>query len=108
MGITVQAAQSNGGANQWFTCGQRQLCADAALTCHDQHVSNLSKVVDRLDAVMDLLGPVIGVVLLVVGIETYRDGGSVGWPIAGAVLLVINLWVAWRRLAGRRNPNAAS
>jgi len=57
---------------------------------------------------MDLLGPVIGVVLLVVGIETYRDGGSVGWPIAGAVLLVINLWVAWRRLAGRRNPNAAS
>ncbi|MEV6946308.1 hypothetical protein AB0N07_30835 [Streptomyces sp. NPDC051172] len=68
-----------------------QLCAGTALACHDQHVANLSKVVDRLDAVMDLLGPVIGVLLLVVGIDTYRDGGS-----------------AWRRLAGRRNPNASS
>ncbi|MGW2515780.1 hypothetical protein ACWC09_01865 [Streptomyces sp. NPDC001617] len=50
------------------------------------------------------MGPVIGVMLLTVGIETYRNGGSMGWPIAGAVLLVINLWVAWRRLARRRNP----
>lgn len=52
---------------------------------------------------MDLTGPVIGVMLLTVGIESYRDGGSMGWPIAGAVLLVINLWVAWRCLARRRN-----
>jgi hypothetical protein len=67
-------------------------------------VINLSKIASRLDAFMDLLGPVIGVMLLAVGIETYRNGGSMGWPIAGAVLLVINLWVAWRRLARRRKP----
>ncbi|MEU0585545.1 hypothetical protein [Streptomyces sp. NPDC006132] len=62
-------------------------------------MAKLSKIANRLDAVLDLMGPVIGVMLLVVGIETYRDGGSLGWPIAGAVLLAINLWVAWRRLA---------
>jgi hypothetical protein len=72
--------------------------------CHDQAVANLSKIAIRLDAFMDLMGPVIGLMLLAVGIETYRNGGSMGWPIAGAVLLVINLWVAWRRLARRRKP----
>ncbi|MFF4356992.1 hypothetical protein [Streptomyces sp. NPDC001604] len=71
-------------------------------------MADLSKIADRLDAVMDLMGPVIGVILLVVGIDTYRDGGSVGWPIAGGALLVINLWVAGRRLAGRRDTNASS
>lgn len=88
---------------------QRQLRAFLTLRlcryrvdCHDQAVANLSKIASRLDAFMDLMGPVIGVMLLAVGIETYRNGGSMGWPIAGAVLLVINLWVAWRRLARRR------
>lgn len=85
--------------------GQRQLRADAALTCHDQAVANLSKIADRLDAVMDLMGPAIGVILLAVGIQTYRDGGSVGWPLAGAAILVINLLVAWRRLSGHRRHN---
>ncbi|MCT9011693.1 hypothetical protein [Streptomyces rhizosphaerihabitans] len=67
-------------------------------------MANLPKTASRLDAFMDLMGPVIGVMLLAVGIETYRNGGSMGWPIAGAVLLVINSWVGWRRLARRRNP----
>ncbi|MFF4800074.1 hypothetical protein ACFY1U_16960 [Streptomyces sp. NPDC001351] len=71
-------------------------------------MADLSKIADRLDTAMDLTGPVIGVILLVVGMDTYRDGGSVGWPIAGAVLLVINLWVAGRRLVGRRNTNTSS
>ncbi|OUC98113.1 hypothetical protein [Streptomyces swartbergensis] len=71
-------------------------------------MAKLSEIANRLDAVMDLMGPVIGVMLLVIGMETYRDGGSLGWPIAGAVLLVINLWVAWRRLARRRNPTPSS
>lgn len=48
---------------------QRQLCSDTALTCHDQAVADLSKIEDRLGAVMDLMGPVIGIILLVVGIE---------------------------------------
>jgi glucose dehydrogenase len=67
-------------------------------------VANLSKIASRLDAFMDLMGPVIGAMLLAVGIEAYRNGGSMGWPIAGAVLLVINLWVAWRHLSKRRKP----
>ncbi|GAA3803536.1 hypothetical protein GCM10022403_041930 [Streptomyces coacervatus] len=67
-------------------------------------MANLPKIASRLDAFMDLMGPVIGVMLLTVGLETYRNGGSIGWPIAGAVLLVINLWVAWRRLTRRRKP----
>jgi hypothetical protein len=74
------------------------------LTCHDQAVVNLSKIASRLDAFMDLMGPVIGVMLLAVGIEAYRNGGSMRWPIAGAVLLVINLWVAWRNFARRWKP----
>ncbi|MET9526596.1 hypothetical protein [Streptomyces coeruleorubidus] len=71
-------------------------------------MANLSKIANRLDAVMDLTGPVIAVMLLAMGIETYRDDGSLGWPIAGAVLLVINLWVAWRRLTRRRKPSPSS
>ncbi|MER5387027.1 hypothetical protein ABT040_43525 [Streptomyces sp. NPDC002688] len=50
------------------------------------------------------MGPVIGVMLLAAGIETYRNGGSMSGPIAGAFLLVINLWMAWRRLPRRRKP----
>lgn len=88
--------------------GQPQLRADAALACHDQAVANLSKTADRLDAVMDLMGPVIGVIALAVGIQTYGDGGSVGWPLAGAALLVTNLLVAWRRLSGRRRSDTSS
>ncbi|EMF52514.1 MULTISPECIES: hypothetical protein [Streptomyces] len=70
-------------------------------------MANLSKIPDRLDAVMDLMGPVIGVVALMAGIATYRGGGSVGWPLLGAALLVINTLVAWRRLSGRRRPDAS-
>ncbi|MFI6933812.1 hypothetical protein [Streptomyces sp. NPDC050287] len=70
-------------------------------------MADLSKIASRLDAFMDLTGPVIGVMLLAAGIETYRTGGSMGWPIAGAVLLVINLRVAWRRLAKRRKPTSS-
>ncbi|MFE9763673.1 hypothetical protein ACFYPC_03910 [Streptomyces sp. NPDC005808] len=65
---------------------------------------NLSKIVRQADALLDLMGLAVGSLLLVVGIETYRDGGSVGWPIAGSVLFLINLWVAGRRFARRRRP----
>ncbi|KND44211.1 MULTISPECIES: hypothetical protein [Streptomyces] len=70
-------------------------------------MANLSKIPDRLDAVMDLMGPVIGVVALVAGMATYRGGGSAGWPLLGAALLVINTLVAWRRLSGRRRPDVS-
>ena len=55
----------------WTKTGQSQLSAVAAVTCHDQAVANLSKIADRLDAVMDLMGPVIGVIALAVG---FRPG----------------------------------
>lgn len=111
--IAASQAESTGSAT---ASGRRnaprtrtgQLCADAALTCHDQAVATLSEIADHLDAVMDLMGPVIGVVVLAVGIQTYRDGGSAGWPLAGAALLMINLLVAWRRLSRRRRPDASA
>jgi hypothetical protein len=80
---------------------------DERVTCHDQVVVNFSKIVDQVSLVLDLAGPAVGAMLLAIGIETYRDGGSVGWPIAGSALLLINLWVAWRRLVRRRKPTPA-
>ncbi|MER6123616.1 hypothetical protein ABT173_13310 [Streptomyces sp. NPDC001795] len=71
-------------------------------------MSNVSKIADRVDLFLDLAGPAVGVMLLTIGVETYRAGGSVGWPIAGAANLVINLWVVWRRLARRSKPTPAS
>lgn len=88
--------------------------ATRAATCHDQAVANLSKIVGRIDVLLpqiwrqvklrlDLVGgPVAGVLMLSLGIETYRDGGSVGWPIAGSAVLLINLRVAWRRFSRLR------
>lgn len=73
-------------------------------TCHDQAVVDLSKIARQADVLLDLLGVAVGSMLLVVGIGTYRDGGSVGWPIAGSVLLLINLWGAGRRFARRSRP----
>ncbi|MFD5793466.1 hypothetical protein ACFWIO_07985 [Streptomyces diastatochromogenes] len=63
----------------------------------------LPKIARQANILLDLVGgPVVGVLLLSGGIETYRDGGSVGWPIAGSALLLINLSVAWRRFSRLR------
>ncbi|MBG0854039.1 hypothetical protein I2W78_19855 [Streptomyces spinoverrucosus] len=64
----------------------------------------LSKIVRWADVVLDLLGLAFGVMVLILGIETYRNGGSIGWPIAGSAIFLINFWVAARRLARRRKP----
>ncbi|WP_153543390.1 hypothetical protein [Streptomyces sp. RB17] len=67
-------------------------------------MANLLKINRITDVVHDVMGLVSSGLLLAVGIKTHRDGGSVGWPIAGAALLVVNtLWVVRRRLAQRRN-----
>lgn len=72
-------------------------------SCHDQAVVNLPKIDRIMDVIHDLMGLVVSASLLAVGIKTHHDGGSVGWPIAGAVLLVVTaLWVVRRRLAQRR------
>ncbi|MDV7222911.1 hypothetical protein [Streptomyces prunicolor] len=65
-------------------------------------------VMRRLDILSDLMGPPVGVLLLMVGVQTYRDGGSIGWPIAGSALLLVNLYVAGRRFARHRKRTSAS
>ncbi|WP_351233583.1 hypothetical protein [Streptomyces sp. NPDC002133] len=63
----------------------------------------LPKVPRQVGIFLDLVGgPMVGALVLSVGIETYRDGGSVGWPIAGSALLLISLLVAWRRFSRLR------
>ncbi|MGW0628313.1 hypothetical protein [Streptomyces sp. NPDC002758] len=66
-------------------------------------MADLSKIDRLMDIIHDVMGLAVGAMLLAVGIKTHRDGGSVGWPIAGTVVLVFSaVWVARRRLARRR------
>ncbi|WP_225320806.1 hypothetical protein [Streptomyces luteolifulvus] len=83
---------------------EKQPLATSAITCHDLAVVKLSKIARQADVLLDLMGVAVGSLLLVIGIETYRDGGSVGWPIAGSVLFSVNLWVACRRFIRHRKP----
>jgi Na+/proline symporter len=73
-------------------------------------VDGFSKVTWWMDVFSELVGPPVGVLLLVMGIQTYRDGGSVGWPIGGSVLLLISLYVVGRRFAryAKRRRSAAA
>ncbi|WP_328770699.1 hypothetical protein [Streptomyces sp. NBC_00286] len=75
-------------------------------------MASLSKTARQADVLLDLgralMGVTVGSLLLVIGIETYRDGGSVGWPIAGSVLFLVNLWVACRRFTRRGKPTPSS
>ncbi|MER6688734.1 hypothetical protein [Streptomyces minutiscleroticus] len=65
-------------------------------------MADVSKILNRADLLLDLLGPVVGAVLLMTGVDTYRDGGSMAWPLMGAVLLLGSLWVLLRRVRSRR------
>jgi hypothetical protein len=67
-------------------------------------MANLSKIARQADVFLDVMGVAVGAMLLMAGIATYHDGGSLGWPIAGSVLFLINVWVAVRRFARRRRP----
>ncbi|XUL85421.1 hypothetical protein ACQ86D_00880 [Streptomyces galilaeus] len=80
----------------------RPALATSTPDCHDQAVINLSKIVRRADTLLDLMGPAVGAMLLAMGLEPWHGGGSVAWPVAGATVLLINIWVAWRRFARRR------
>ncbi|WP_406125006.1 hypothetical protein [Streptomyces sp. NBC_00989] len=71
-------------------------------------MDDLPKVMWWLDVLSDLMGPPVNVLLLVVGIQTYRDGGSIGWPVGGLVLLLISLYTLGRRLARYRKRAATS
>jgi hypothetical protein len=71
-------------------------------------VVDLSKIATHADALLDVMGVAVGSLLPAVGIGTYRDDGSVGRPIAGSVLFLVNLWVACRRFARRGKPAPSS
>ena len=83
--------------------------AEGGFTCHDQSVVNFSKVAGWMDMLHGLMGLASGALLVAVGVRMHRDGGSVGWPIAGTAVLILNsLWVARRQRARRRGPTPSS
>lgn len=88
-------------------CGPHPPLAMGASACHDQAVVNLSKIARWADVFLDLMGLAIGTMLLALGIQTYRNGGSVGWLIAGSAVFLINFRVAGRRFTRRRRPTPA-
>ncbi len=63
---------------------------------------NASSIRTKANRVLDWLGPIPAGLVLAMGIETYRDGGSVGWPIAGALMVLSSLWVIYRGLPSRK------
>ncbi|MEU6227205.1 hypothetical protein [Streptomyces sp. NPDC047042] len=67
---------------------------------------NESSLLDRLDRALDRVGPIPAAVLLAFGIDRYRDGGSIGWPIGGAVMLLASFWVIYRGRARGRKGDA--
>ncbi|MFG2371228.1 hypothetical protein ACGFY9_07100 [Streptomyces sp. NPDC048504] len=69
-------------------------------------MDDLSKVTRWMDVLGDLMGPPVNVLLLVMGIQTYRDGGSIGWPIGASVLLLATLYTLGRRLTRYRKRTA--
>ncbi|MEV6513268.1 hypothetical protein [Streptomyces sp. NPDC051642] len=71
-------------------------------------MDDLSKVMWWMDVLCDLVGPPVSVLLLVTGIQTYRDGGSVGWAVGASVLLLGTLYTLGRRLARYRKRTATS
>lgn len=62
---------------------------------------NETSIPGRLNRALDWAGLPLSAVLLAIGIRNYRDGGSVGWPIGGAVLVLLSLWVVYRGMPRR-------
>ncbi|MFF3929256.1 hypothetical protein [Streptomyces hirsutus] len=76
---------------------------DDASACQDRHVNEPSV---KLSRALDWAGLIPPSLLLAIGIRDYRDGGSVGWPIAGALLVLISIWVVYRGMSRRRGTAA--
>ncbi|MFC9537809.1 hypothetical protein ACFT38_46390, partial [Streptomyces sp. NPDC056975] len=72
-----------------------------ASVCQDQAV-NKPSCPTRLNRALDWAGLPLSALFLAIGIRDYRDGESVGWPIGGAVLVLVSLWVIYRRMPRRR------
>ncbi|MEU7731982.1 hypothetical protein AB0B51_02455 [Streptomyces griseus] len=63
---------------------------------------NQPSVFERFDRALDWVGLSVSVLILATGVLEYRDEGSLGWPVGGAVLVLVSLWVIYRGM-GRRN-----
>ncbi|TPN24202.1 hypothetical protein FKO01_28470 [Mesorhizobium sp. B2-3-3] len=77
---------------------------EIARVCQDQAV-NQPSTSERFSRALDWTGLPLSILLLAIGIRDYRDGASVGWPIGGAVLVLVSLWVIYRGMH-RRNGRA--
>ncbi|WP_327403106.1 hypothetical protein OG194_25400 [Streptomyces sp. NBC_01288] len=71
-------------------------------------MDDFSKVMWWMDVFSDLVGPPVSVLLLVEGIQMYRDGGSIGWAVGASVVLLGTLYTLGRRLARYRKRTATS
>ncbi|MFG2301877.1 hypothetical protein [Actinacidiphila glaucinigra] len=56
----------------------------------------------RLDRALDWAGLVPSALLLLAFIRDYRHGGSLGWPLAGALVVLASLWQVYRGASRRR------
>lgn len=56
----------------------------------------------KLSRALDWAGLIPSSLLFWIGIRDYRDGASIAWPIGGALLVLISLWVVYRGLPHRR------
>lgn len=72
-----------------------------ASACQDQAV-NKHSIPARLNRALDWAGLPLSALFLAIGIRDYCDGESVGWPIGGAVLVLVSLWVIYRRMPRSR------
>jgi hypothetical protein len=72
-----------------------------ASACQD-HAVNEPSIPARLNRALDWAGLPLSALILADGIRDYRDGGSVGWPIGGAALVLVSLWVTYRGMRRRR------
>ncbi|PWS52290.1 hypothetical protein DLE01_06215 [Streptomyces sp. FT05W] len=80
---------------------------EIARVCQDQAV-NQPSTSERFSRTLDWAGLPLSVLLLAIGIRDYRDGASVGWPIGGAVLVLVSLWVIYRGMHRRNGRSIKS
>ncbi|MFI1355202.1 hypothetical protein ACH4TV_16770 [Streptomyces sp. NPDC020898] len=69
---------------------------------------NESSISTKVNTVLDWVGPIPAGLALAIGIDTYRDGGSVGWPIAGALMVLSSLWPIYRGLRTRKGKDTGA
>ncbi|MFD5900959.1 hypothetical protein ACFV6B_03095 [Streptomyces microflavus] len=63
---------------------------------------NETSTSSKINRILDWAGLIPSSMLFALGIRDYRDGASIAWPIGGAVLMFVSLWVVYRGLPHRR------